>query len=210
MSAEKYSALAERWSELAYADPAGYYARRAELVVGLGPTLAAGDAILELACGDGGLAEFLLPYGLEYFGVDVSPAMVDVARQRLGARGRVELGDVNDFTGPQQVAATTFFRALYYVRDRRSFFRRVGGITEKKLVFDLNPRRHSLAQVRAELADAGWTRFDTRPFFVPTTVALPRSVQALLRAAESVRGVSDLLLQYRFTYICAAFRRRER
>ena len=37
------------------------------------------------------------------------------------------------------VAATTIFRAIYYARDRRAFFRHVAAFTEKKLVFDLEP-----------------------------------------------------------------------
>jgi hypothetical protein len=199
-----------RWSEEAYADPVRYLSHRAQLVRSLGPPLEPGDTVLDLACGDGGLAEFLLPHGLVYLGVDASPAMIDAARRRLGARATIEHGDVDGFTPTESVAATTLFRALYYPGDREAFFRRVAGFTEKKLVFDLNPRQYPLAQIRTELAAAGWTRVETRPFFVPQTVALPQPVQALLLAAESVRGASDLLLRFRFTYLCAAFRSSER
>jgi trans-aconitate methyltransferase len=69
--------------------------------------------------------------------VDASEEMVRAARAR-GAQ--VELADLNDYEPPEPVAATTCFRAIYYARDRRAFFRRVAGYTEKKLVFDLNPR----------------------------------------------------------------------
>jgi hypothetical protein len=193
---------AERWSEEAYADHVRYLSHRAELVLSLGPPLEPGDTVLDLACGDGGLADFLLPYGLSYLGVDASPAMVEAAAKRVGAR--VERGDVDAFTPPEAVAATTLFRALYYPTDREAFFRRVGGFTEKKLVFDLNPRQYPLAQIRSELAIAGWTRLETRPFFVPQTVALPRPLQTLLLAAESAPAISDLLLRFRFTYLCAA------
>ena len=195
------------WSEEAYADPVRYLSHRAELVRSLGPRLDPGDTVLDLACGDGGLAEFLLPYGLAYLGVDASPAMAAAARKRLGARARIEQGDVDGFAPPEPVAATTLFRALYYPRDRPVFFRRVAGFTTKKLVFDLNPRQYALAEIRGELAAAGWTRVEARPFFVPQTVAPPRLLQGLLHAAESVRGVSDLLLHFRFTYLCAASRR---
>ena len=193
---------AERWTEDAYADPARYLSHRAELVVSLGPPLEPGDVVLDLACGDGGLAEYLLPHGLTYLGVDASEAMVAAAQNRPGAT--VELGDVDSFTPGEPVAATTLFRALYYPRDREAFFRRVAVFTEKKLVFDLNPRQYPLAQIRRELEAAGWPRLEARPFFVPQTVALPGRLQNLLLAAESVRGVSDLLLRFRFTYLCAA------
>jgi SAM-dependent methyltransferase len=201
---------AERWSEEAYADPTGYLAHRADLVRSLGPPLEARDTVLDLACGDGGLAEFLLPHGLGYVGVDASPAMVAAARRRLGDRASVEQGDVDAFAPAEPVAATTLFRALYYPRDRTAFFRRVAGFTEKKLVFDLNPRQYHPEQIRAELAEAGWTRLETRPFFVPQTVALPRPFQRVLLAAESLRAAAELLLRFRFTYVCAASRSSER
>jgi SAM-dependent methyltransferase len=172
----------------------------------LGPPLEPGDTVLDLACGDGGLAKFLLRHGLAYFGVDASPAMVAAARERLGDRARVERGDVDDFTPSEPVEATTLFRALYYPRDREAFFRRVAGFTAKKLVFDLNPRQYPPAQIRAELAAAGWTRLETRPFFVPQTVALPGFLQRLLLAAERIPPVAALLLRFRFTYVCAASR----
>jgi ubiquinone/menaquinone biosynthesis C-methylase UbiE len=47
------------WSERAYADSRTYLAARAELVRTLGPPLVRGDVVLDLACGDGGLAAFL-------------------------------------------------------------------------------------------------------------------------------------------------------
>jgi SAM-dependent methyltransferase len=203
-------AAAEQWSEAAYANPVRYLSRRAELVRSLGPLLEPAETILDLACGDGGLAEFLLPHGLAYVGVDASQAMVDAARRRLGNHATIEQGDVDNFEPPEPVAATTLFRALYYLRDREAFFRRVAGFTEKKLVFDLNPRQYPLAQIRRELAAAGWERLETKPFFVPQTVAVPRPLQTLLDLAESVPGLSGLVLRVRFTYVCAAFRSRER
>jgi SAM-dependent methyltransferase len=207
VSGERFGpAAAERWSEDAYADTTAYLAHRAELVRSLGRPLTAGDTVLDLACGDGGLAEFLLPHGLSYLGVDASPAMVAAAKARLDGRASVELGDLESFMPGARVAATTLFRALYYAHDREAFFRRVVGFTEKKLVFDLNPRQYPLALVRAELAAAGWTRIEARPFFVPQTVALPRPLRRLLLAAEPIRPLATLLLRFRFTYLCAASR----
>jgi ubiquinone/menaquinone biosynthesis C-methylase UbiE len=74
----------EGWSETAYADPRRYLGRRARLTVGLGTPLEPGDLVLDLACGDGAFAEHLLPYGLEFLGVDASEVMVASARSRLG------------------------------------------------------------------------------------------------------------------------------
>jgi len=197
----KYAGAAERWSEEAYADSVAYLRHRAELIVSLGPSLEPGDRILDLACGDAGLADFLRPY--EYRGVDASEEMVR-ASQRRGAR--VELADLNDYEPPEPVAATTCFRAIYYARDRRAFFRRVAGYTEKKLVFDLNPRQYDVEDVRADLAAAGFARVTLRPFFVPQTRALPGPVAALMRAAEVSGPLARTALKLRFTYFVAASR----
>ena len=56
---DKYAGKAADWSDEQYADARTYLARRAELVRSLGPPLAPGDIVLDLACGDGGLAAFL-------------------------------------------------------------------------------------------------------------------------------------------------------
>jgi SAM-dependent methyltransferase len=198
---EKYSSSAPGWSEAAYADAAGYLARRAEVVRALGPPLDGGDAVLDLACGDGGLADFLL--GLGYTGVDANPEMVAAGRQR--GRTLVE-ADLNDYEPPAPVQATTLFRALYYARDRRELFRRIAGYTEKKLVFDLNPRQYRLADVQADLRAAGFERIDVRPFFAPQTHALPAPAARALAMLERVGPLASLLLRFRFTLHCAASR----
>jgi len=190
------------WSDRAYADPDTYLAHRAELIVALGPRLEPGDTVLDLACGDGGLADFL-PDGVGYRGVDGSEAMVAEGR----ARGRaVELGDLNDYEPPEPVTATTCFRAIYYARDRLAFFRHVATYTERKLVFDLNPRQYRLADVRADLEAAGWTSLELRPFFVPQTRSLPGPAAAVSRTLERSGPLARLALRFRFTYLCAAAR----
>jgi SAM-dependent methyltransferase len=197
----KYADAAERWSEEQYADSEAYLRHRAELIVSLGPRLDPGDRVLDLACGDAGLADFLRQF--EYFGVDASEPMVRAARAR-GAH--VELADLNDYEPPEPVAATTCFRAIYYARDRRELFRRIAGYTEKKLVFDLNPRQYAVAEVREDLRAAGFDRLALRPFFVPQTRVLPRPVAAVARAAKLSGSLARIVLRFRFTYVCAASR----
>jgi SAM-dependent methyltransferase len=201
LTTEKYAPKAERWTDDAYADADAYLAHRAELIVALGPELEPGDSVLDLACGDGGLAHHLA--GFHYTGVDASPEMVDAARRR----GRnVVLGDLNEYEPSQPVTATTCFRAIYYARDRPAFFRRVAGYTERKLVFDLNPRQYRVQDVRQELREAGFERLELRPFFSPQRVSLPRPAAAALRALERSGPLARLLLAVRFSYLCAAFR----
>ena len=201
MTAGKYGAMAERWSEEAYADADGYLRHRGEAILATGPRLAPGDVLLDLACGDGGLADYLP--GVEYVGVDASPEMVEAGRRR----GRkLELGDLNDYEPPEPVAATTCFRAVYYATDRAAFFRRVAGYTERKFVFDLNPRRYSLPEVRADLEAAGFDRLDLRPFFSPQRHALPAPALRVLHALERTGPLARALLALRFSYVCAAYR----
>jgi SAM-dependent methyltransferase len=201
VTGDKYAPQAERWTEAAYADAGAYLAHRAELIVALGPRLEAGDTVLDLACGDGGLADHLPR--LRYLGVDASPEMVAVARRR----GRdVALGDLNDYEPPEPVAATTCFRAIYYARDRAAFFRRVAAYTERKLVFDLNPRQYRVDDVRRDLQAAGFDRIALRPFFAPQRVALPRVAAGCLRALERSGPLARAILTRRFSYLCAASR----
>jgi len=189
------------WSEREYADPVPYLRHRAELVVALGPRLERGDRLCDLACGDGGLADFLP--GLDYLGVDSDPQMV---AEGLGKGRTVVQADLNEFEPEAPVTATSIFRAIYYTRDRRAFFRHVAGYTERKLVFDLNPRQYRAQDVLADLRAAGWTHHALRPFFVPQTRALPRPIGAALVAAERSGPLARLALRFRFTYLVVAWK----
>jgi SAM-dependent methyltransferase len=201
VTAGKYDRQADRWSEIAYADTATYLAHRGELVLSLGPPLERGDTVLDLACGDGGFADHLP--AVRYSGVDASPEMVRAANER----GRdVVLGDLNDYEPPQPIAATTCFRAIYYADDRAAFFRRVAGYTERKFVFDLNPRQYRVEDVRVDLRLAGFDQFELRPFFSPQRFALPGPLAGALQSLERSGPLARLLLAVRFSYLCAAFR----
>ena len=101
---------------------------------------------------------------------------------------------------------TTCFRAIYYADDRAAFFRRIAGYTERKFVFDLNPRQYRVEEVCADLRTAGFDQVELRPFFSPQHVPLPRSVATALYALERSGPVARLLLSMRFSYLCAAFR----
>ena len=201
MTGEKYDTHAERWSEIAYADAATYLAHRGELVLSLGPPLEHGDTVLDLACGDAGAAEHLPE--LRYVGLDASAEMVK-AGQRRGRN--VVLGDFNDYEPPEPVAATTCFRAIYYADDRTAFFRRVAGYTERKFVFDLNPRQYRVEDVCVDLRAAGFDRLELHPFFSPQRLSLPRPIASALFALERSGPLARLLLAVRFSYLCAAFR----
>jgi SAM-dependent methyltransferase len=202
---DQYARQAADWTERAYADVAAYLDHRVQLIVSLGPSLQPGDTVLDLACGDGGLGEALLARGLRYCGVDATPEMVEAARRRLGDRAEIVSGDLNDYTPTRPVAATTVFRAIYYARNRAAFFAQAAGFTDKKLVFDLNPRQYRVEDVLADLRVAGFGRVDLRPFFVPQTVSLPRPVLRVSTALERSGPLARAVLRFRFTYVVAAY-----
>jgi SAM-dependent methyltransferase len=194
---DKYADKASDWSGAQYADARAYLAHRAELVRTLGPGLAHGDLVLDLACGDGALGDFLPEQ--RYVGVDASEHMVAAGR----ARGRdIVHADLNDYMPPEPVQATTIFRAIYYARDRRTLLEQIAGYTERKLVFDLNPRQYALDEIREDLLAAGFDCVKTHPFFVPQTRSLA-GLQLLERSGPPAR----LLLRFRFTLLVAASRR---
>jgi SAM-dependent methyltransferase len=196
MTWAKYSGRAEAWTQRAYADSDRYLARRAALVRNLGPELRPGDTVLDLACGDGGLAAFLPEQ--RYVGVDAHPEMVAAGR----AQGReIVEADMNEYAPPVPVEATTIFRAVYYASDRRELLQRIAGYTTRKLVFDLNPRQYRLEDVRDDLESAGFDRLAVRPFFTPQTRAPVPGLQLLERSGPLAR----IILRVRFTLICAAW-----
>ena len=220
--AGQFAGKAERWSETAYASPDAYLAHRAELVATLGTELAPDDEVLDLACGDGGLGPHLLARGLRYRGVDAEPAMAEAAAQLLASardsdnacvestqalsaveRAVVEQGELDTYEPPAPVAATTVFRAISYARDRPAFFARARSFTEKKLVFDLNPRQYRVAEIVSELEAAGFRRVVLRPFLVPQTRRLP-GVAVRLAVELERTPLARLALRRRFTYLVAA------
>lgn len=196
----KYDAVAETYSNRDYADAERYYARRADLVLRHGPPLREGDTLLDIACGDGGLGRHLLAHGIDYRGVDASAKMVKVARRALG--DRVVQGRF-DYAPPEPVDATTIFRSLYLVPDRRAFLEHVRGFTRTKLVFDLDPRAVSLEALLRDVRAAGWRDVRVRPFLLPQRVRVPAPVAAMLAAVEPLPG-ARLLTRFRFPVLVSA------
>lgn len=196
----KYDAMAERYSELDYAAPEAYYARRARLLVAQPPPLQPGETVLDFACGDGGLGRHLLRLGLDYRGVDASSRMVEVARRALG--DRVLQGSF-DYVPPLPVAATTIYRTIYLVPKRRDFFARVRDFTQRKFVFDVDPRAEPVAAMVEELRETGWRQIRLTPFLTPQRGVLPSPLQRALHLLEPLPGARILTL-IRFPLLVSA------
>ena len=200
---DKFDRIAHGYSEHDYADPLRYAARRAEIIVGLGPRLEAGQTVLDLGCGDGIMAAPLMAYGLAYSGVDASAGMVDAARVRNPGLA-FEVARSEDYTPAEPVDATICLRSFYYPADRVAFFRRVAGYTRVKFVFDFRPRVHAPASVIADLRAAGFTRIELRPFFLPQLRHLPGAALPAVSALERAGPLASFAVRWYGRMFCAA------
>jgi SAM-dependent methyltransferase len=76
--------------------------------------------VLELGCGAGPLTAWLVEHGATVTGVDVSPAMVELARERLGGRARLLVADIADpltFAPDESVDLVVASLVLHYLED---------------------------------------------------------------------------------------------
>ncbi len=119
-----------------------------------------GGRVLDLACGSGRLLPLRLDAGLEVAGLDLSPAMLERARRRLGGRAQgVELvqGDMRTFTfeRPFQTIIIPYCSLMYMYSD------------EDRLAV--------LRRCHAHLLEGGWLVFD----FLAGQVELGEGLPAL-------------------------------
>jgi SAM-dependent methyltransferase len=201
---EKFDRLARGYAAHDYADPARYAARRADVALALGPELAPGSTVLDLACGDANMAEPLLARGLRYRGVDGSAGMIQEARSRLGDAVELEVARMDEYEPPAPVDLTLCLRAFYYPADRGAFLRRVAAYTRVKLVFDFDPRVQDRKQIVRELHENGFDRVELRPFFLPQRAAPPAPIRAALLALEQAGPLARAALHVRGIWFCAA------
>ena len=140
---DKFDRIAHGYSEHDYADPARYAARRAKMIVELGPRLEPGRdrARPRLRRRDHGRARSPR-YGLATRGVDASEGMVDAARVRNPA-SRSRSRAARSTTPPEPVDATICLRSFYYPADRQAFFRRVAGLHAREVRLRLPAARAS-------------------------------------------------------------------
>ena len=201
---DKFDRLASGFSAREYGDPARYAARRARAAVELGPPLSAGATVLDLACGDGIMAEPLLALGLRYRGVDGSAAMVVEARSRLGDQVPFEVGTLEAYEPPEPVDMTICLRTIYSLEDPRPVFERIAGYTRVKFVFDFDPRAGDRDRIVRDLRSSGFGDVVLRPFLLPQRVALPSPLRAALYGLERIGPLARAALRVRGIWFCAA------
>ena len=203
-SIEKFDRLARGYAAHDYADPARYASRRAHVALALGPALAPGSTVLDLACGDANMAEPLLARGMRYCGVDGSAAMIEEARVRLGDTVSLDVARLDEYEPPEPVDLTLCLRAFYYAADRGAFFRRIASYTRVKFVFDFDPRAYDREALVRDLHASGFGRVELRPFFLPQRAAPPGPIRQLLLALEHAGPIARAALKVRGIWFCAA------
>lgn len=203
---DKFDRLAHGYSAHDYADPGRYSDRRAQVAIVVGPPLAPGATVLDLACGDANMAEPFLARGFRYLGVDGSAAMIGEARRRLGDRVPLDVARIDEYEPPEPVDLTICLRAFYYPDDRQAFFRRIADYTRSKFVFDFDPRVYDRGELERDLRTSGFDAIDLQPFFLPQRVAVPAPFRAALAALEQAGPLARAALHVRGIWFCAASR----
>jgi SAM-dependent methyltransferase len=121
---DAYEALAESCAAMVDAKPHNAYYER-PTTLSLLPKVE-GKRVLEAGCGPGVYADWLAEHGAEVVALDVSPRMVQLAEQRLGAKARVLQ---SGFSQPLGFLASASFDvvlsalALDYIKDWGHAFR---------------------------------------------------------------------------------------
>jgi len=141
LSANPYDAIArlyDPWS-LSVTEDVGFYVEEA---------LAAGGPVVELACGTGRIAVPVAQAGVRVIGVDASPGMLEVARERAAAAGvesllDLRLGDLREPPVTERVPLVLVpFRSLLHMTteaDRERALAAAHALLEPggRLVFDV-------------------------------------------------------------------------
>jgi SAM-dependent methyltransferase len=182
-------------ADLAYVHDAGFRGFADRAAPGILPQLRRhcprGGRVVEIGCGSGGLTRHLAQTGFRVLGVDISPAMLRLARRRApGAQFRV--ASYYDYAPPPCAAIVAVGECLNYLaggRRRhetalRHFFRRAGAALAPGglLLFDfLEPFAGRPRGRNAEVSGPDW--------LVLAAVGVDRKRQILTRHITTIRRV---------------------
>jgi SAM-dependent methyltransferase len=119
-----YEKLAERYAAMIDTKPHNAYYERPAML-SLLPSVR-GKRVLDAGCGPGAYAQILVRRGAEVVGVDVSPKMLRLARERVGDKVELHLADL---TRPMKFLKNSSFDiaisplVIPYVRDLSRLFK---------------------------------------------------------------------------------------
>jgi SAM-dependent methyltransferase len=173
---DAYEKLAARYAALIDTKPHNaYYERPATL--SLLPDVA-GWRGLDAGCGPGAYTEWLLDHGAEVVGMDVSPAMIAHARQRVGDRAELHVADLAqplDFLPDSAFDLVFSALTLHYVRDWSGMLAEFARVLRPAglLVFSVEHPFSDLIDLGSgdyfatELVGMPWRGFGGEPVYVP-------------------------------------------
>jgi SAM-dependent methyltransferase len=184
-------------------DHVGPYRERPDVGFYVGAAVASGGPVLELGCGTGRVLIPTARAGVPIVGLDLSPHMLRVARERLAqepdvVRARAELveGDLRNFRLGRRFALATIpfrpFQHLVAVEEQLACLAAVHQHLEPggQLVFDVfNPRLESL------VADDIGQEYGDEPAFV-----MPDGRRVVRRFRTASRDLFQQLLQVELIY----------
>ena len=90
---EAYETLAEQYAALVDSKAENAYCER-PATLSLLPDVR-GKRVLDAGCGPGSYSEWLVIHGAIVVSLDISPKMVELARQRLGTRAEIHQADLS-------------------------------------------------------------------------------------------------------------------
>lgn len=128
---EAYEALAERYAALVDTKAENAYVER-PATLSLLPDLE-GKRVFDAGCGPGVYAELLIERGAQVVGVDASPKMIELAKQRVGDRADFRVWDLRDRLDFQEDASFDVVLAslvVDYIEDWETLFREFARILQ--------------------------------------------------------------------------------
>jgi len=202
----KYDQIACGFAEQSYANLQFDMRRRFIISAHWGKTLSSGDSVLELGCGDGYLAKILVEHGICYRGVDISPKMVAMGREKLrSARLQAEfaVADVSQVSLSEPVDAIVSYMGTFfsYIEDPLAVLKRLRPGIRNKVIVDLNPRKTNLRVGIDVVRKAGFRNVKWRPFFVPKEKKLPIALLETLAFCENLPLLRTIPLSWKFNVL---------
>ena len=183
---DAYETLAEAYASVIDTKPHNaYYERPATL--SLLPDVG-GMRVLDAACGPGVYSEWLIAHGAEVVGIDASPKMIELARQRLGETAALRHADLSKpftFLDSESFDIVLSPLTMEYIEDWHSTFRefyrvlKPGGyfvLSVSHPAFDYNYFKSS-NYFETEFVSAVWRGFETVRVHMPS---FRRSLEATL------------------------------
>ena len=198
---EAYEKLAEAYSRIAEGKAENGFIEHPAMRAQLGNV--EGLDVLDAGCGPGILAAYLVSKGARVTAFDVSPKMLELARERLKGTGRLFLADMAQplsFLGPAEFDIVASSLALDYVRDWSVPLKEFWRVLKPKgrLVFTVQHPIGAFLWYKlsdyagVQYAEAKWKGFGDEPVVMPDHYrSFEEMVNPLVDAGFTLRRVLD-------------------